>query len=177
MHCSTIFASQRTELRLWAVPAGRWLRHDQVKLSLHRWQLPPAGDDAKAACCCSYEEHVDWVNDIALVGPLLVSCSSDRSIKLWRATGASHAAAMRTASLMLTFTAAHEHIFGQAVAGTSLGPKRAAKCMPTWTLVYTAWKWSPKTKVGGLRFKQSGTSAQSCLTCLHHADIIQHSAQ
>ncbi len=31
----------------------------------------------------SFEGHVDWVNDVALVSNLLVSCSNDKTVKLW----------------------------------------------------------------------------------------------
>eukprot|EP00951_Prasinocladus_malaysianus_P004844 scaffold34207_cov34-Prasinocladus_malaysianus.AAC.2 len=34
----------------------------------------------------SFERHVDWVNDIELLGGLLVSCSSDRTVNVWEAS-------------------------------------------------------------------------------------------
>lgn len=36
----------------------------------------------------SFEEHVDWVNDIALAGSFLLTCSSDKTVKVWRSDGA-----------------------------------------------------------------------------------------
>ena len=33
----------------------------------------------------SFEGHNDWVNDIIVVEDVLVSCSSDTIIKLWKA--------------------------------------------------------------------------------------------
>ncbi|XP_078444046.1 transducin/WD40 repeat-like superfamily protein [Wolffia australiana] len=47
--------------------------------TLKRWAL---GDDT-ATCSATFESHVDWVNDIVLVGDKLVSCSSDTTIKVW----------------------------------------------------------------------------------------------
>ena len=47
----------------------------------HRWDQS-AG---RPSCAASYEGHIDWVNDIALVNDLLVSCSSDRTVKVWKA--------------------------------------------------------------------------------------------
>ncbi|XP_057733258.1 uncharacterized protein LOC130948522 isoform X1 [Arachis stenosperma] len=49
---------------------------------LKRWSL---GDDA-ATCSATFESHVDWVNDVVLVGDgTLVSCSSDTTLKTWNA--------------------------------------------------------------------------------------------
>ena len=33
-----------------------------------------------------YEGHVDWVNDLALLGDALVSCSNDRTLRVWSAS-------------------------------------------------------------------------------------------
>ncbi len=33
----------------------------------------------------SFEGHADWVNDLALIGDLLITCSNDRTVRLWRA--------------------------------------------------------------------------------------------
>eukprot|EP00249_Psilotum_nudum_P019787 c27414_g1_i2 orf=519-2798(-) len=50
--------------------------------TLKRWELR---DDA-AVCCATFESHVDWVNDAVLTSSgTLVSCSSDTTIKTWRA--------------------------------------------------------------------------------------------
>lgn len=43
-------------------------------------------NNAKPTCEASFEAHIDWVNDIALVQELLISCSSDKTVKAWRAT-------------------------------------------------------------------------------------------
>ncbi|KAG6540955.1 hypothetical protein Mapa_017676 [Marchantia paleacea] len=50
--------------------------------TLKRWDL---GEDA-AVCRATFESHVDWVNDVVLTGDdTLVSCSSDTTLKTWRA--------------------------------------------------------------------------------------------
>ncbi|CAM6097082.1 unnamed protein product [Calypogeia fissa] len=50
--------------------------------TLKRWEL---GEDT-AACRATFESHVDWVNDVVLTGvDTLVSCSSDTTLKTWRA--------------------------------------------------------------------------------------------
>jgi hypothetical protein len=43
-------------------------------------------NNAKPTCEASFEAHIDWVNDITLVQELLISCSSDKTVKAWRAT-------------------------------------------------------------------------------------------
>lgn len=48
-----------------------------------RWSLA----SEQPALQTSYEGHVDWVNDVALLGDLLVSCSSDRTLRVWSAQG------------------------------------------------------------------------------------------
>lgn len=49
--------------------------------TLKRWEVT----DDSATCCATFESHVDWVNDAVLTGDTLVSCSSDTTIKTWRA--------------------------------------------------------------------------------------------
>lgn len=41
----------------------------------------------------NYEGHIDWVNDLALLGDTLVSCSSDQTLKVWQAMGTGQCAA------------------------------------------------------------------------------------
>ncbi|GBG91115.1 hypothetical protein CBR_g51918 [Chara braunii] len=51
--------------------------------TVKRWTVNGA---AAAECSMTFESHVDWVNDIVLIGSdTLVSCSSDMTIKTWRA--------------------------------------------------------------------------------------------
>uniref|UniRef100_A0A7N0VDW8 Uncharacterized protein n=1 Tax=Kalanchoe fedtschenkoi TaxID=63787 RepID=A0A7N0VDW8_KALFE len=48
--------------------------------TLKKWELT---EDA-ASCSAVYESHVDWVNDVVVVGNgKFVSCSSDSTIKVW----------------------------------------------------------------------------------------------
>ncbi|KAH7285283.1 hypothetical protein KP509_33G020800 [Ceratopteris richardii] len=49
--------------------------------TLKRWELT----DAATTCCATFESHTDWVNDALLIGDVLVSCSSDSTIKTWKA--------------------------------------------------------------------------------------------
>lgn len=46
---------------------------------LNRWALA----DDMPSCSATFESHVDWVNDVVLVGDnVLVSCSSDTTLKV-----------------------------------------------------------------------------------------------
>ncbi|KAF8066279.1 wdr48 [Scenedesmus sp. PABB004] len=47
-----------------------------------RWDV----GGGRPVCSASFEGHIDWVNDVLLFGERLVSCSSDRTVKVW-ATG------------------------------------------------------------------------------------------
>jgi WD repeat-containing protein 48 len=50
--------------------------------TIRRWDF----GTGRPACSARFEGHVDWVNGLALVGEgLLASCSSDRTVKLWKA--------------------------------------------------------------------------------------------
>ncbi|EFJ45588.1 hypothetical protein VOLCADRAFT_94069 [Volvox carteri f. nagariensis] len=33
----------------------------------------------------SFDGHADWVNDLALIGDLLITCSNDQTVRLWKA--------------------------------------------------------------------------------------------
>ena len=46
-----------------------------------RWGL----QDTQPVLETSFEGHNDWVNDITVLEDVLVSCSSDTTIKLWKA--------------------------------------------------------------------------------------------
>ena len=46
-----------------------------------RWNL----DGAEPRLDASFEGHADWVNDLVLIGDLLVSCSNDQTVRLWKA--------------------------------------------------------------------------------------------
>ncbi|XP_042471826.1 WD repeat-containing protein 48-like [Zingiber officinale] len=47
--------------------------------TLKRWAVT----DDEASCSATFESHIDWVNDAVLAGDVLVSCSSDTTIKTW----------------------------------------------------------------------------------------------
>lgn len=46
-----------------------------------RWRC----DVGKPECDVTFEGHVDWVNDVLLYQDRLVTCSSDRAVKIWQA--------------------------------------------------------------------------------------------
>ncbi|WOL07724.1 hypothetical protein Cni_G16471 [Canna indica] len=47
--------------------------------TLKRWALT----DSEASCSATFESHCDWVNDAVMAGDMLVSCSSDKTVKIW----------------------------------------------------------------------------------------------
>ncbi len=49
--------------------------------TVKRWKFG-AG---KAKLDATFEGHVDWVNDVAVLGDTLISCSNDRTVRLWDA--------------------------------------------------------------------------------------------
>ena len=55
--------------------------HSRPARHVCRWDV----SGGKPVCEASFEGHTDWVNDIVLTGDLLASCSSDATVKLWRA--------------------------------------------------------------------------------------------
>lgn len=46
-----------------------------------RWNV----SQAQPSCETSFEGHIDWVNDVLLFHDKLVTCSSDKTVKLWQA--------------------------------------------------------------------------------------------
>lgn len=49
-----------------------------------RWHVGGAAG-SRPQCSGSFEGHIDWVNDVLLYQDKLVSCSSDRTVKIWQA--------------------------------------------------------------------------------------------
>eukprot|EP00897_Mesotaenium_endlicherianum_P003029 jgi/Mesen1/2754/ME000017S02121 len=87
-HCSGVNALQAveptTESSGGAAAYGSCLFTGSRDGTVKRWDT----GREQASCAATYESHTDWVNDIALVkDSLLVSCSSDASIKVWQAYG------------------------------------------------------------------------------------------
>ena len=48
---------------------------------VRRWNV----NQAQPSCETSFEGHIDWVNDVLLFHDKLVTCSSDKTVKLWQA--------------------------------------------------------------------------------------------
>eukprot|EP00878_Enallax_costatus_P026171 GHUV01028056.1.p1 GENE.GHUV01028056.1~~GHUV01028056.1.p1 ORF type:complete len:268 (+),score=92.17 GHUV01028056.1:306-1109(+) len=48
---------------------------------VRRWNV----NQAQPSCETSFEGHIDWVNDVLLLYDKLVTCSSDKTVKLWQA--------------------------------------------------------------------------------------------
>lgn len=48
--------------------------------TIRRWEL----GHKTPLCQGTYEGHVDWVNDLVLVQDSLVSCSNDKTVKVWQ---------------------------------------------------------------------------------------------
>jgi WD40 repeat protein len=71
-------------------------QHDALQLAanLHAAMiLLPAGVDrwdvtaGRPSCQTSFEGHIDWVNDLLLYQDRLVTCSSDKTVKIWQTDG------------------------------------------------------------------------------------------
>lgn len=68
--------------RLRSTGDGCYLFSASRDSSVKRWDLQGGSPRFEA----SFEHHVDWVNDLLLLGDTLVSCSSDKTVNLWRAS-------------------------------------------------------------------------------------------
>lgn len=64
-------------VRSWEIPAGSYQR---LRYAAAREASPPLAKSVR-----TFDEHVDWVNDVVLVRghERLVSCSSDTTLKVW----------------------------------------------------------------------------------------------
>jgi hypothetical protein len=49
-----------------------------------RWQCS-SSSSSSPACDATYEGHIDWVNDVLCYKDRIVTCSSDRAVKIWQA--------------------------------------------------------------------------------------------
>ncbi|KAJ3670938.1 hypothetical protein LUZ60_008364 [Juncus effusus] len=49
--------------------------------TIKRWELKDQNENPKFSA--TFESHVDWVNDVIIIGETLVSCSSDTTVKTW----------------------------------------------------------------------------------------------
>lgn len=75
--------------RLLAQPCGCSGRHTSALPAFddadgpagRRWNL----DGPEPRLEATFEGHADWVNDVALIGDLLVTCSNDQTVRLWKA--------------------------------------------------------------------------------------------
>lgn len=86
--------------------------------TLKRWAI----DEDVATCSATFESHLDWVNDVVLVGDhTLVSCSSDTTLKTWNClSGGVCTKTLRQHSDYVTCLAASEKN-GNIVASGGLG--------------------------------------------------------
>lgn len=53
-----------------------------------RWRVGGCSEGGTPELAADMLGHADWVNDLALRPELLASCSSDRTVRLWRTEGA-----------------------------------------------------------------------------------------
>ena len=75
---------------------------------LGRWGL----QDKQPVLEASFEGHNDWINDIIVLEDVLVSCSSDTTIKLWKAD--------QSGRYLTACTACDRHLLGN---GSSIRPR------------------------------------------------------
>lgn len=54
----------------------------------YRWRVGGCSENRAPELAADMLGHADWVNDLALRPELLASCSSDRTVRLWRPEGA-----------------------------------------------------------------------------------------
>jgi len=73
-HCSGIES-------LFLVPSQKCLFTASRDSTIKRWSVG-AGQPALDA---NFEGHADWVNDIVVIQDLLVSCSNDKTVRMWSA--------------------------------------------------------------------------------------------
>lgn len=75
-HCSGINS-------LLIPPDGQALYSASRDATIKKWDITRP----QATFVQNFEGHVDWVNDIVTISRLLISCSSDRTVKVWHENG------------------------------------------------------------------------------------------
>ncbi|GIL65140.1 hypothetical protein Vafri_18948 [Volvox africanus] len=75
-HCAGVEA-----LLIPTIPNHKVLFSASRDSTVKRWNV----SGPEPALEASFEGHADWVNDLALIGDLLITCSNDQTVRLWRA--------------------------------------------------------------------------------------------
>ncbi|GLI59159.1 hypothetical protein VaNZ11_000985 [Volvox africanus] len=75
-HCAGVEA-----LLIPTIPNHKVLFTASRDSTVKRWNVSGPAPALEA----SFEGHADWVNDLALIGDLLITCSNDQTVRLWRA--------------------------------------------------------------------------------------------
>jgi len=95
-------------------------------LALCRWRY--AG---KPECDVTFEGHVDWVNDVLVYKDRLVTCSSDRSVKIWQADEQGGLCSRVFPSCGCSSgCAAQGQSWAQSAAGSNCDPQRSPSTLP-----------------------------------------------
>jgi WD repeat-containing protein 48 len=72
--------------RLRSTADGCYLFSASRDSTVKRWEVAQSEGGGSPKFEASFEHHVDWVNDLVLLGDTLVSCSSDKTVNLWQAS-------------------------------------------------------------------------------------------
>lgn len=76
-HHAHVHLNRRVKIK----PSYRFLA-SILPVSFHcRWDVTGPEPVLEA----SFDGHADWVNDLAIIGDLLLTCSNDQTVRLWKA--------------------------------------------------------------------------------------------
>ena len=107
--------------------AGERLFTASRDATIKRWALPAGGSSDRRGAGASgprleatFEGHVDWVNGVAVSGNTLISCSNDRTVRLWRAfdgsTGAGPGPGSASSPLLATLADHSDYVMSVCAA-------------------------------------------------------------